>query len=227
MKLLIIALDGCDLEIAKKLNCKNILQKRYGYVNNDVGVPELPSTLIWYAFLKGELYPANKYNPKIFYDLLSSKIEDTIFDEYNSVVIDFPCYGSTDVFKGEIRRALSSEEEKTKFILKRLRKFHEKFERTKSALKSRKDADIIAVHFYLLDLMQHIYKDASTFYTFVDRCLPALFNIADDRLILIVSDHGFKDRMHHGYGFWSLNRDIDLGFPHFKDFRSIIRRLLK
>ena len=87
-------------------------------------------------------------------------------------------------------------------------------------------------YFWFLDGIQHVYfkniKKIAKYYVILDNFVGKLRKRVDNEtLILIVSDHGQKKGMHTSYGFYSVNKKLDLKNPKLIDFKIKIEELIK
>ena len=87
-------------------------------------------------------------------------------------------------------------------------------------------ADLFFCYFFSLDYLQHhFYKDKELIrksYEEFDTLLRELKKIGKPEFCLVVSDHGARDGNHTGYGFYSINKKLDLKMPHITDFYDLI-----
>jgi hypothetical protein len=136
-------------------------------------------------------------------------IGKTFFDDYESHVISLPCYNE-DAVNYEIRKKLfdvfqnkMSEEE---FMQMNLSAFNSRLERFEKEINKH---ELLCVHFFILDSLQHIYyydkNKILWWYNYIASRLEPVIKKIKGRVYMI-SDHGQKKGMHTSYGFWSSNK---------------------
>ena len=154
---------------------------------------------------------------------------DTIFDDIDSTVaISIPSFNE-DAINKELRRLVV---EGRKSELKK--RAHEAFiGRKKRFLNAlNKEPSLLMVHFFLLDLIQHIFPYDNEYikktYERIDSFIGEVKEklSADEVFLLIVSDHGLLEGYHTPYGFYSCNETLKLKDPKITDFADIIRKKL-
>lgn len=160
------------------------------------------------------------------------RIKNTIFEKVkNSKAISVPCYNEEIDINDKMRYAYKnySKEDKRFYEI-----MEEGFNHRKKELFQalNENYNLIVVHFYFLDLIQHklreeydkilkYYKKAGELVKEVKR------KIGKNDLLIILSDHGQLAGSHTNYGFYSLNKKIDLGTPRISDFYYIIQYYLE
>jgi len=154
---------------------------------------------------------------------------DTIFDDIDSTIaISIPSFNEDEINK-ELRRLVV---EGRKFELKK--RAHEAFagRRTRFLDALNQKPSLLMVHFFLLDLIQHMFpydneyikKTYERIDSFVGKVKEKLAN--NEVFLLIVSDHGLLNGYHTRYGFYSCNKKLNLKNPKITDFTDIIRKRL-
>lgn len=153
---------------------------------------------------------------------------DTIFDDINdSIAISVPSFN-----EDEVNRELSLmlvEAPKSRVKSKVWSVFQDRKRRLFEALE--KDWRLLMVHFFITDVIQHLYfydsKYIESMYQEMDELVREVKSrIEGDTLVLVVSDHGQKKGLHTPYGFYSCNRRLNLQKAKITDFAGIIRREL-
>ncbi len=154
---------------------------------------------------------------------------------YRVAAIEVPTYSSevNEELTPEVLKLLSSGiKEKNRFLRDVVMK-----ECSKRIERARKLVDeyydLVFVYLPMPDLAHHLLYRTKLelillrkYYDDLAELVKHLIDNAASRgyTVLIVSDHGFdlERRDHSNYGFWSLNRDIDIGFTKITDFYSYI-----
>lgn len=168
----------------------------------------------------------NKYVPNI-----KGRVP-TFFDyARNPVDIDVPCY-SVDAYEEERREltyGLGNPTVERKVVEKAWRTFKKKKEKVFDALKG--DWDLLMVHFYLPDIVQHLLwyreEEIEKLYAEMDNTAKAIKKIVgESTFTLFISDHGQEKGLHTPNAFYSCNEKVDLLNPKITDFSDIVRRKL-
>ena len=174
--------------------------------------------------------PIRKFAKKFIKRDKPVKLNDTIFERIkNSKAISVPCYNEYRINEelrkllGEVLRGKIKED---KFIQLIERELKIKKRAVLNALK--KNYNLIVVHIYSLDIIQHYFgKDVRKileFYKIVSSLISEVKKrIRKDDLLLIISDHGQLNGMHTNYGFYSINKKMNLGTPRISDFFYVIK----
>lgn len=91
-------------------------------------------------------------------------------------------------------------------------------------------ADLFFCYFHNLDYVQHFFFHDLEFlqesYKAYDNLIGKIRKKFDPYIILIISDHGQKKGMHTNYGFYSLNKKMDIGNPRMTDFYNLFMNQL-
>ena len=121
--------------------------------------------------------------------------------------------------------AAMSGKDKEKFLKDLKKEFELKVKKFTEAMDQ--NYNIIAAHFYILDLIHHYYiKDTEPILEFYDYAAKQLQKILkktkDKDLIIMVSDHGQKAGIHTKFGFYSSNKELGLVNPKITEFREIV-----
>lgn len=91
---------------------------------------------------------------------------------------------------------------------------------------------LFMVHFFLLDVVQHLYHSDEDYikenYEMICELVKKTKRKINEKetLVIIVSDHGQKEGLHTRYGFYSSNKKLGLKNPKITDFFSIIEESL-
>ena len=91
---------------------------------------------------------------------------------------------------------------------------------------------IFMVHFFLLDVIHHLYPSDEDYikenYEMMCELVKKTKRKINEKevLMLIISDHGQKEGLHTKYGFYSSNEKLGLKNPKMTDFFNIIENLL-
>jgi len=153
---------------------------------------------------------------------------DTIFDDINnSIAISVPSFNEDEVNR-ELR-FMVVEATKSKVKSKAWSTFIRRKRHLFEALE--KNPRLLMVHFYILDVIQHLYFYDMKYLRFAYKRMDSFVKeikgrINDEVMILIISDHGQKKGLHTPYGFYSCNQKLGLSHPKITDFADIIREKL-
>ena len=241
MRLLLVGIDGLEYDYVKYYHLTNLMQNKYGkYESTDekatpylwgsiiTGLPpdkvfKVESWTVPYNKVAGFIYKyvkclrgkgLGRHLKRKWIDRSYLNTE-TIFDKYNSVVIDFPAYNwkkpewmisiveavnnplkSHILYYGWTARDYC----KHRCVLEKLNK----------------NWDILAVWYYSADIVNHLYgrspsKIQKTYRTF-DRFIHEYKRyLSKPTAIVVLSDHGGKEGVHTPYGFISTNiNEIEL-----------------
>ena len=229
--MIILALDALDLNLVKKFNCKNLMQKEYG--QTDISEFELERTVVlWASFLTGRNMEAEIPVERQWE--FNLKTEETFLKLFNSPkAIDVPAYSLREKNHREERRLLkayfddnASVEEYDRVVWKT----HE--ENKKLLFQSLGKFDLVLSYFDLADAIGHLSFGISSK---MREVYEELENLAkrvkdEDGFTLIVSDHGMKAVGRYGdhtrNGFYSLNKTMGLKVPKITDFYHLIERVV-
>jgi len=154
----------------------------------------------------------------------------TIFDLCNpSISVNVPCLGyktTVEVFNRKIVSSIGNKEI-ARIVLAEA---YGKFERVKETALDQIEEDwgLFMAYFYIGDFVQHVkfYDERAKreLYKKLDRTAKVFKETVDDNtLFLIVSDHGMRRGVHTDYGFYSLNKKMNLNNPKVTDFYDLIR----
>ncbi len=93
------------------------------------------------------------------------------------------------------------------------------------------DWDLFMVHFYIADIIQHLwwYKTnrITDLYQKLDETTKQIkMKLPPEVFTLVISDHGFMNGHHSSYAFYSSNESLNLKRPRITDFARIIREKL-
>ncbi len=243
MVFVILGYDALEYEMVMKFKNKRCMQQRFGKTNLD-GFSEPRTMVIWSSFLAGrnlekEILAGDLWNFKL-------KFEDTFFSHFKShVAIDVPGYTYDNDDHALNRKLMKETMEKTCSIEdydKQCFDHHKKvkqqfFAALDSACKNKKEGkphtEIVMGYFALPDTVGHISFGVEPkmrlVYDEMERITKDVASRPEVGTILIISDHGmypigrFGD--HSRYGFWSLNKDVDVGTPNPVEFRGIIVKM--
>ncbi len=226
--MIIWALDALDLNLVKKFNCENLMQKEYG--QTDISEFNLERTIVlWASFLTGKNMET-KIPIKNQWEFQLKK-EQTFLKFFNSFkTIDFPAFSLKQENHKEERRLLknyfddkASVEEYNALIWKN----HE--ENKREFFDSLGKFDLVVGYFDLADATGHlsfgILKEMKAVYKELEILAKEIRQSED--FVLIVSDHGMKAVGRYGdhtkNGFYSLNRKLNLNFPKITSFYNIVK----
>jgi predicted AlkP superfamily pyrophosphatase or phosphodiesterase len=159
---------------------------------------------------------------------------NTIFDFIpNSLYYNIPGYKEPDEnFELRERTALSLENRKGyREIKERMEEIYTK-RREEFLYLLEEKWELLVYHFYILDGMQHLFSWDENFIKnlylrFEELAEIVKTKVSDETLIIIVSDHGQSDGKHTHYGFYSVNKPLNLSDPKLIDFYQIIMDYLE
>ena len=230
--MIILALDALDLNLVKKFNCKNLMQREYG--QTDLSEFKLERTVVlWASFLTGRNMEAKipvegQWEFKL-------ETEETFLKFFDSPkAIDVPAYSLRKENHKEERRLLkayfndeASVEEYDRVVWKN----HE--ENKKLLFQSFGKFDLILSYFDLADAIGHlsfgILSKMKDIYEELENLAKRVKD--EDDFILTVSDHGMKAVGRYGdhsrNGFYSLNKTTGLNVPRITDFYQLIERVVR
>jgi hypothetical protein len=225
--MIILALDALDNNMVEKFNCKNLMQLEFGKTN--ISDFELERTVVlWASFLTGK--NLEKDIPiKGQWDFKLTKNE-TLFNFFNShKVIDVPAFTLKNNHEKERKLLKNFFEGKStiKDYDEIVWKIHE--ENKKEFFDCLGKFECLMVYFNLADAIGHLsFGDINK----MKKVYGELDNITNEikstnELILIVSDHGMKSvgkfGDHTRYGYYSINKKMNLDNPKITDFYKIIK----
>jgi len=228
--MIILALDALDLNLIKKFNCENLMQKECG--QTDISEFNLERTIVlWASFLTGKNMET-KIPIKNQWDYQLKK-EETFLKFFNSFkTIDVPAFSFKQENHKEERRLLKNffndkagVEEYNALVWKN----HD--ENKKEFFDSLGKFDLVMGYFNLADAIGHlsfgILKEMKTVYEKLEILAKQIRQSED--FVLIVSDHGMKAVGRYGdhtkNGFYSLNRKLNLDLPKITSFYNIVKRV--
>jgi len=157
----------------------------------------------------------------------------TIFDYVDrSAALSIPAYNEwPDVIalRKMIYYALGNPIKEKDLVKRAWEIFELKKRKTLELLKE--DWDLFMVHFYIADIVQHVWyykKDyiLDLYEKLDETAMKIKAEIPEDSLILIVSDHGMLNGLHTSYAFYSCNQKLNLRNPKITDFADLIRKKL-
>ena len=142
-----------------------------------------------------------------------------IFDEY------IPAYA------GKVIQAIENDTYRAIFEIKCKEEINIRSKEIFTNLKEQTDWKIYMQYFWCLDGIQHIYfhkeRKIAEYYIMFDELIKKINKqITNDTLLLIVSDHGQKKGIHTPYGFYSINKPLQLQNPKLIDFKWIIEQTI-
>ena len=239
MAVIIIAIDALEYNLVEEFDCKNLKQEVYG--KTDISEFSQPRTMVlWSSFLTG------KNKEKEILSLGDKEmwhyrvnVNETFVSKFkNPKVIDLPGF-SYDLEQHDKERILLKKffeeedkekikEEYNKLALEHHKKIKKEFEK---ALKE--NHDLIIAYFSVVDVIGHLNFGNKTLMKILYKEMDEIARKARElgKTVLVISDHGMKAigkfGDHSDYGFWSLNRKIDLGKPKLTEFKDIILKKLK
>ncbi len=162
--------------------------------------------------------------------------EKSIFDEYKSLVINFPAYNWSlpdVVWRWSLTEVIGDEERSRTYYQAILENDSETLRKALRFLEREKDWDIFAVWFYFTDIVNHLYgKNRVKLFTaylrankFAKKLIKAIGN--EDTVIVIMSDHGGLRGIHTTRAFISVNRE-NIAFPrNIKEVYHFFKEILK
>ena len=156
---------------------------------------------------------------------------DTLFDIIKpSIPLGVPVYnkdlhGAYPV--GEVFKAIQDLDFRRKYEAKIREIFHREVDGLFEALDE--EWKLLMIHLHITDLLGHIYwgtERLAVLYEEMDMLTMAVKErLQRDDLLLIISDHGMGRLGHTKYGFYSLNRRLELNNPDITDFFGMIKTL--
>ncbi len=231
--MIILALDGLDLSLVKKFNCRCLQQTIFG--QTDIGEFTLPKTVVlWSSFLTGR-----NMEFSVGADLWAFRVpkEQTFLRFFLKIkVIDLPGFSYRRDHVQE-RRLLKQffqrkDEEKT---LKRYNQtawqIHQKTKREFLGALGGKN-DLLIGYFALADVIGHLnfgnQEEMRKVYRELDQIAGETKQKMPEAKILVISDHGLKSAGrfgdHTSKGFYSLNFQADLPkTPKITDFFGLFK----
>lgn len=226
--MIILALDALDLNMVKKFECKNLMQREHG--QTDISEFSEPRTIVlWASFLTGQNMEA-KIPLKTQWEFkLDTK--ETFLRFFNTFkAIDVPSFSLKQQNHAEWRKLLKNYfddkttiEEYDAVVWKN----HE--ENKKEFFSSIRKFDLVMGYFNLADAIGHlsfgIYNKMRQVYHELEQLEEEVKN--SDNFILIISDHGMKAVGRYGdhtkNGFYSANHKLGLNLPKITDFYNLMR----
>ncbi len=243
MVFVILGYDALEYELVMKFKNTTLMQQRFGKTNLD-GFSEPRTMVIWTSFLAGR----NTEKEVLAGELWEFKIkqEDTFFSHFKRhVAIDVPGYTYDEENHALNRKLMKEAMEKTCPIeeydqqcFDHHKKMKQEFFATLDAACTNKREgkeypEIIMGYFALPDTVGHmsfgVEPKMRIVYDEMQRITKDVASRPEVDTILIIADHGmypigrFGDHSRHG--FWSLNKEVDLGTPNPVDFRKVILRM--
>ena len=226
--MIILALDALDLNLVRKFDCRNLMQKEFGQTDLSDFKQER-TVVLWASFLTGKNMEARiplegQWDFKL-------ETEETFLRFFDSVeAVDFPAYSLRAKNHEEERRLLKGyfdDEATIEDYDEVVWKNHE--ENKKLLFPSLGKFDLVLSYFDLADAIGHLSFGISSKMRQVYEELENLAKQvkAEDDLTLIVSDHGMKAVGRYGdhsrNGFYSLNKTVGLNVPKITDFYQLIK----
>jgi len=228
--MIILALDALDLNLVKKFDCKNLMQKECG--QTDISEFTLERTIVlWASFLTGKNMET-KIPIKKQWEFQLNK-EETFLKFFNSFkTIDVPAFSLKQENHRKERSLLKNffddkagVEEYNALVWKN----HE--ENKKQFFDCLEKFDLVMGYFDLADAIGHlsfgILKEMKAVYEELENLAKEIRRSED--FVLIVSDHGMKAVGRYGdhtkNGFYSLNRKLNLNLPKITSFYNIVKRV--
>ena len=163
-------------------------------------------------------------------------IARSIFDEKNisSIHYHIPVYDK-DGFPQYRRNVVRAIDEKTYRPILEMeckQEFIKRSEEVFEFLNNGEDVAVFMQYFFVLDAIQHVFfkneRKIAEYYIMFDELIKKINKqITNDTLLLIVSDHGQKKGMHTPYGYYSINKPLQLQNPKLIDFKWIITQLIE
>jgi hypothetical protein len=243
MKMLILALDGMDYDLAVKLNLKNILQEQYGKlevpINKDIGCPSSPE--VWASFLCAEhvkkefigknwifriLIPLKRIFPFVSLGF-GKKVNDgltgfpklgrkTWVDNFDVKEIGVPYYSYTEE-AFEYTRDFSKDNNLELYRERLYNLFLKKSNEVLREVESSTNFNIVFAYLHYPDLFNHAWftkKDKlEDFYLEIDEYVGELKNVLGNTHLLIISDHGFDFTKNEHSNFGFISSNKKMIFP--------------
>lgn len=237
--IIIFAIDALEYNLVEEFNCKNLKQVTYGKTN--ISEFSEPRTMVlWSSFMTGKnkekeilaLGDKEMWNARI-------PLEQTFFSKFkNPKIIDLPGF-SYDLEQHKKERLLLKKFfEKEGEAQEKVREEYNKiaFEHHKKIKKEfleslEKDHDFVLGYFSVADVVGHLNFGNKTMMKMIYKELDEIASRIKEKgdLILVLSDHGMKAigpfGDHSNYGFWSLNKKVNLNNPKITDFAKILEEL--
>ena len=158
----------------------------------------------------------------------------SLFDnkQIQSIHLHIPVYDEDGFpeYRSEIAKVIGEKAYQPILELAQKKEFRQ---RTREVFKYLKKDNwqLLMQYFYVLDGVQHIYynnpKKIAEFYLMFDEFVKKVSKeLGPQTLLLIVSDHGQKKGIHTPYGFYSMNKKMNLNNPKIIDFKHEIENIL-
>lgn len=227
--MIILALDGLEIEYVRLFKCKHLLQSSFG--KTDISEFKDPRTVVlWASFLVGKNIEKRVLASKNIWDFKLS-INETFFHKFkNYKLIDVPTLNYNDKIHRIEREMLK------KFFNKQItiKKYDEIILKNHMKTKNEffnhlnRDYEILMCYFATSDLIGHLSFGIKTKMRLIYQELDSIARTAQkyDDIVLIISDHGMKSigrfGDHSNYGFWSLSIKKSLHNPKLTNFYKLI-----
>ncbi len=235
--LLIIGFDALDKKMVEKFNCDNLKQTSYGIT--DVSDFKLTRTIaLWSSFLAGKnLENEIPVHPQEQWKFSLSK-ENTFLKYFSKVkAIDVPGFNYYQDEHALQRKLMSGYFEEKNTVEDYDSSIWDHHEKVKNEFfgSLEENWDLLFGYFSITDTIGHlsfgdeekmkkVYHEADSIVSEVKRKFEG-----KDVKILIISDHGMRAQgrfgEHTNFGFWSLNREMNLHSLRIWEFSNIIRKL--
>jgi hypothetical protein len=238
--IVILGYDGLEISYVEKFGFKNLMQENYGVTNLE-GFSEPRTIVIWSSFLTGK----NTEKEALAVENLwrfHVPVEQTFLNKFKHVAIDVPGFNyqaeAHDLNRKQMAEAMQQKitiEEYDKECFKHHREVKADFFRVlDEACENKRSGqafpELIFGYFALPDTIAHLSFGKETKMKIVYKELDEIAEDVRSRpevdTILIIADHGMKNVGRFGdhsmEGFWSLNKDTDLGKLNPIDFRKIV-----
>ncbi len=238
--IIILGYDGLEITYVEKFGFKNLMQEKYGITNLD-GFSEPRTICIWSSFLKGENTEKDALAAESLWRF-QVPVEQTFLSNFKHVAIDVPGFNYQDephdLNRKQMAQAMQQQitiEEYDKECFRHHREVKEDFfrhldEACENKRNGKDHPELIFGYFALPDTIAHLSFGKEIKMKIVYKELDEIAEDVRSRpevdTVLIIADHGMKSVGRFGdhtmEGYWSLNKDIDLGKLNPVDFRKII-----
>lgn len=224
----IIGLDGLEYTLVRDFDLSNIQQAEFGRTSLDLikQRTNYPDTIsCWSTFLSGKLAYICKSREETIFSLVDSFVELGVPGYMRELDPEHRRLAGVLVKTLEGKMA---EDEYEKLV-----KAHTEsiLEETLKVISD--NPDLLMTYFPIADLLGHLYfqnpKKMKETYEYIDDTVTRIVKKVPEAMILMISDHGMKPWFelkrgeHTWYGFYSLNRRLNLDTLGIEDFYEIVK----
>jgi len=159
----------------------------------------------------------------------------SIFDEYNSIVVNFPAYKWTLpdlIFEWRVVEIVGDPVKSEFYYREILKNDYNTLRKSLELLNKDEEWDIFAAWFYFTDMVNHLFgKNRMKVFSaylranrFAKKIIEAIHR--DDVITVVISDHGGLEGVHTKKAFISINKE-DIEFPkNITEVYSFFKRIL-